>query len=676
MKSRIRPVTSESARSSEKSASAEPADSLRQIVGEYFNPEYYLSRNPDVVASGSNPLDHYLRYGWKEGRNPSPHFDAADYLQKNPDLQDSEEHPLVHYHRLRQERTPEGRNDRAPTEPVGADQAPSSAFEPPRPAPTLTRANFDERLYTRLKDHFDEDYYLATNSDVAREGVDPLEHFLNIGGREGRKPSVDFDAAFYLRENPDVADSGVNPLAHYLQTGRNEGRLGRDPIRAEIRAVLEQSRSFIEDAKQAEETGQSVLTRKDLNLRKRLSSTIGASRKRIVLSFGHDSYTESCGGVQIFISDEQQKFNDEGAFYLNLAPPRPLPSLSRIDSPEFFHVNLTADGVVWGCASLASVQEALLGTLADQPELEVVAVIHSLLGHNVRLVANLLESISNPKKVVLWLHDFFTLCPSYALMRNDVSFCGAPEPQSQACQICAYGGDRLDHLAEIGSLFDRLSVTVAAPSKLALDFWHEHGDFPVERSVVHSHAEFRFTRKRVKQAAPARKNARPAPLRVAFCGIPVLMKGWFIFKELSERLGTDDRFLFHQLATNRVAQPMLHFKHVEVSRENRDAMTDALRDEEIDVVVLASHCFETFSFTAHEAISAGCVVVTLESSGNIAGLAESLDQVITFPDEAALIEGFADGSLYEQVRTMLQVGVDAPELEYVGTTASLAEVLG
>lgn len=39
-----------------------------------LDPSYYLANNPDVAASGMNPLQHYLQYGWHEGRNPSADF--------------------------------------------------------------------------------------------------------------------------------------------------------------------------------------------------------------------------------------------------------------------------------------------------------------------------------------------------------------------------------------------------------------------------------------------------------------------------------------------------------------------------------------------------------------------------------------------------------------------------
>jgi hypothetical protein len=66
---------------------------------------------------------------------------------------------------------------------------------------------------------FDSQYYLERNPDVAAAGVDPLEHFLRYGWREGRDPHPLFQVQYYLASNPDVAAEGVNPLIHYLTTG-------------------------------------------------------------------------------------------------------------------------------------------------------------------------------------------------------------------------------------------------------------------------------------------------------------------------------------------------------------------------------------------------------------------------------------------------------------------------
>ncbi len=72
---------------------------------------------------------------------------------------------------------------------------------------------------------FDTSGYLETYRDVAAAGVNPLQHYLQHGAREGRDPSIWFDSSAYLAAYGDVAVAGFNPLQHYLQYGVNEGRL-------------------------------------------------------------------------------------------------------------------------------------------------------------------------------------------------------------------------------------------------------------------------------------------------------------------------------------------------------------------------------------------------------------------------------------------------------------------
>src|SRR5690606_39737188 len=71
---------------------------------------------------------------------------------------------------------------------------------------------------------FDTKWYLATYSDVAGAGMNPLAHYMDFGWKEGRDPSPRFDTSHYLETNTDVALAGVNPLEHYLHWGIWEGR--------------------------------------------------------------------------------------------------------------------------------------------------------------------------------------------------------------------------------------------------------------------------------------------------------------------------------------------------------------------------------------------------------------------------------------------------------------------
>src|SRR5688500_8900046 len=61
-----------------------------------FDGDFYLNANPDVASAGLEPLDHYIRCGWLEGRKPSKLFDPADYRKANPNIKDIDD-PFLHY---------------------------------------------------------------------------------------------------------------------------------------------------------------------------------------------------------------------------------------------------------------------------------------------------------------------------------------------------------------------------------------------------------------------------------------------------------------------------------------------------------------------------------------------------------------------------------------------------
>ena len=63
----------------------------------FFNAEWYLKTNADVAQAGLNPLDHFIRFGSVELRNPSPKFDARWYVEEYPEVTLTRLEPLAHY---------------------------------------------------------------------------------------------------------------------------------------------------------------------------------------------------------------------------------------------------------------------------------------------------------------------------------------------------------------------------------------------------------------------------------------------------------------------------------------------------------------------------------------------------------------------------------------------------
>ena len=60
--------------------------SKRETYRGVFDAAWYLADNPDVAASGMDPLTHYLDTGWREGRDPNPLFDVSWYLSQHPEI--------------------------------------------------------------------------------------------------------------------------------------------------------------------------------------------------------------------------------------------------------------------------------------------------------------------------------------------------------------------------------------------------------------------------------------------------------------------------------------------------------------------------------------------------------------------------------------------------------------
>ncbi|MGQ7794591.1 glycosyltransferase [Faunimonas sp. B44] len=169
---------------------------------------FYAECNPDVAAAGIDPFHHYLVFGWKEGRDPSPEFSTKFYLESNPGLSKLQINPFVHY--VLRGRA-EGRIPREQS--LRNDAVPASA-DPLQ--------QVSEEDLVSIAPFFDERFYLDRHPEVA--SLDPRRHYLALGWRQGYDPAPDFSTSFYIERYPDIARAGVPPLLHYARFGRAERR--------------------------------------------------------------------------------------------------------------------------------------------------------------------------------------------------------------------------------------------------------------------------------------------------------------------------------------------------------------------------------------------------------------------------------------------------------------------
>ncbi len=230
-----------------------------------FDAAWYLVQNPDVRNAELDPLVHFCRFGWREGRQPNRYFDTNWYLEQNPDVRAAGMNPLLHYMRHGDH---EGRHsawyfhsgwyrsaydlpDDASAlahflvQRTSGRYAPISELWPVlhlvpyRDDPEKGIDPFEHYLEDMLREQrealptlhilkdsglIDPNYYLINASDVHDAQMDAVEHFARYGWREGRKPNIYFDMNWYRQTNPLVARMQIDPLVHYILEGEAAGR--------------------------------------------------------------------------------------------------------------------------------------------------------------------------------------------------------------------------------------------------------------------------------------------------------------------------------------------------------------------------------------------------------------------------------------------------------------------
>jgi glycosyltransferase involved in cell wall biosynthesis len=208
-----------------------------------FDETFYSTTYPDVIASGADPFEHFYLHGYKEGRKPNAIFDPIWYVTTYPDVQESELQPLLHYAKVGE----------------GDGRRPSPFFQP-----TWYREKYgilpqDSALAHYLKNRvgpfspipeFDAEYYLQTYPDIAAASVDPFEHFVFHGYKEGRNPSAQFDTKFYVQRY-FKGKTDQNPLLHYLEHRHEDAIFPLPPdneatIPAEVKRFTKPSAHFEE----------------------------------------------------------------------------------------------------------------------------------------------------------------------------------------------------------------------------------------------------------------------------------------------------------------------------------------------------------------------------------------------------------------------------------------------
>jgi glycosyltransferase involved in cell wall biosynthesis len=159
------------------------ADMNESTLKALFDPDWYTRQNPAVSKSGMSPLEHFIKVGAGEMRDPHPLFDVKWYLKVNPDVAASGLNPLAHF-------------------------VNRGAAEGRDPHPL-----------------FDTSWYVARYMGKENR-TNPLVHFLREGAEQGLNPHPLFHTRYYAgQKTANISHAAKSSLA--LKNGSAPNRANR-----------------------------------------------------------------------------------------------------------------------------------------------------------------------------------------------------------------------------------------------------------------------------------------------------------------------------------------------------------------------------------------------------------------------------------------------------------------
>jgi GT2 family glycosyltransferase/glycosyltransferase involved in cell wall biosynthesis len=229
---------------------------------DFFQADWYLQNYPDVEAAGVNPALHYLKDGWREGRDPSPLFRTNWYLDQHADVRQAGINPLLHYiqHGLEEGRMPSPAAATAPRPVTASDVDQQSQVEdmvgidlakvperagsyPPNEAPRRERprpVKSQPRLWHFIGDSIDwlnahqqltgvgkvsSELFLASLECAASQRPTPCIFGKNTSELIAAPGSQEYEG--FLRKIGALSQNGsLNPAPWSLTTGRDSPEPG------------------------------------------------------------------------------------------------------------------------------------------------------------------------------------------------------------------------------------------------------------------------------------------------------------------------------------------------------------------------------------------------------------------------------------------------------------------
>lgn len=580
---------------------------IRRRLKEHFSPSFYLSQLSEVDRVNIvDPLEHFLIYWSKNGKDPNPFFSMNNYLKANPDVAASGQNPLIHFltNGLREKRPlePTEQSDQSVTWPESNPQVLVSSCNAIKVENRLLLERYLNEIGISTDfepNKIDEIFYRAQLADP--DIGDCNKHYEEVGWKLGLNPTPWFSTSFYLEIYDDVNQAGINPFTHFINQGFHERRI---PNHSNFRSFTSVLRAQSVEA-QSRNWHNPEYEFKLLDLKPAIDAINKIKMKdgSLIISIGHSNYLNDVGGIQLYTFAEAKKFIDLGINYLHLSPSRTLPVLADLIQKDLCIRLILNNKEIAGDFLLSDLVELIRGAYPESSPLAVI--VNSLFGWHPELLVEAIKGL-NAKSHYWVFHDYSAFCINPTLSFENVASCRNPKPSAGICGTCRFGKKRNLHIQRMGKLLNSRDWIYVTPSRSATENVSKYLDIDISHILTIPHGHLSTSRRsRLFESRP----------RVAFVGHPVMHKGWLNFLQFVN-LGLKE-FDFYHFGSIPTSEHGIRYFPLRTNYKDLNAARDLLLHHCIDAVFICPNWEETFCFVAFEALAAGCMVICNGESGNV-----------------------------------------------------------
>lgn len=354
---------------------------------------------------------------------------------------------------------------------------------------------------------------------------------------------------------------------------------------------------------------------------------------RFVISFSYGNYLIQNGGTDKVIREQKELFNNHDITYFFLFPVIRVVRIGGYNRKlKYWGLNIDKEFI--GLYNIYGIRKYILSYIGDNNHCVGIFVHHVWRIEQTDLDI-ILGLINSP--IFYYLHDFHAICDAKNFINSNNEYCGFDIDSNVCTSNCSYFAQSILNRKRMTEFIEKYfsRLLLIAPSENTRDIYRKVFPRYTDSLITIPHQKESGQYLRASQEQRTR-------LKVAFIGKQTEIKGWNDYRIIVQTFSDSNDYEFYYLGTGEECLSNVKSISVSVREQGADAMLNTLRENDIDIVLLLSHCPETYSYTYYEAYASGCFVITYRYSGNIVDMIKKVGNGITVNEYKEIIDFLSD----------------------------------